>query len=107
MLLISQNLTKYDLKFPKDTVLRVNLAWIFDLEALEDLVSKYDNDIFLDMPLGRKKPPSNFYTVDQLKPIITNNPQIKYIAISNVVAFGKPKKVLGPFVTALQPTTME
>ena len=84
MLLISQNLTNYDLEFPKETVMRINLAWIFDLKTLENIISKYDNEIFLDMPLGRKKPPSNFYTTKELKPIIFNNPKIKYLAISNV-----------------------
>ena len=84
MLLISQNLTNYDLEFPNNTVLRINLAWISDLNTLEDFISKYDNDIFLDMPLGRKKPPSNFYSIEELKPIIFKNSKIKYFAISNV-----------------------
>ena len=35
MLLISQNIGNYDLKLPKNTILRINLAWCNSLKELE------------------------------------------------------------------------
>ena len=34
MLIVSQNLTNYDIDLPKDVIYRINLAWINDLEIL-------------------------------------------------------------------------
>ena len=67
MLLVSQNLFRYDMEFPKDTVLRVNLAWVSSLNKLQSFLLKYDNDIFLDYPIGRTKPPSNKYDLGEIK----------------------------------------
>ena len=35
MLIVSQNLTNYDIDLPKDVIYRINLAWINDLEILK------------------------------------------------------------------------
>ena len=40
MLLISQNIGKYDLKIPKDAILRINLAWCNSLKELEDKLAE-------------------------------------------------------------------
>jgi len=40
MLIISQNATDYDLDFPKDAVLRINLAWCNSIEELESILKK-------------------------------------------------------------------
>jgi len=84
-LIVSQNLTKYDMTFPDDVILRINLAWINNLDELKEILIKYShNDIFLDLPTKRLKPPSNKYTMDELVPIIRENKNIKYFAVSNV-----------------------
>lgn len=87
MILISNHALQY-LQSAGNVVIRVNLAWYGDLEStkqeLKRLIKEYpDNDIFLDYPMGRSKPPqpqvslkfaivlANFYT------------KIKYFAISN------------------------
>ncbi|MBL77287.1 MAG: hypothetical protein CL763_10260 [Chloroflexi bacterium] len=85
MLLISQNVTNYDLDLPKNAVFRINLAWCNSLEELENILQKNrNNEIFIDLPIGRIKPPNNRYTLEEMIPIINTNDQIKYFAVSNV-----------------------
>ena len=81
MLLTSQNLSRYE-KIPQDAVVRINLAWVDSIKSLEDQISKFPNLIFLDLPIGRTKPPNNTYTVDEIKEVILNNTNVKYLAIS-------------------------
>jgi citrate lyase beta subunit len=77
-----------DRVIPDDAVIRINLAWEFSLDQLrEDLrfiqeIGPYD--VWLDDPVGRKKPPNNRYTIDELTQIVQEFPQVKYIAVSNV-----------------------
>ncbi len=85
MLIVSQNMTNYDVKLPKDTILRINLAWINDLETLKNILEeKSENRIFIDLPKNRTKPPNNRYTMDEIKPILESYSNIKYFALSNV-----------------------
>ena len=85
MLIVSQNLTNYDVELPKDTIYRINLAWISDLETLKNILEKHKkHKIFIDLPKNRMKPPNNKYSMDQLKPILQNFSNIKYFALSNV-----------------------
>jgi len=83
MLLMSQNLARY-MPISENTVIRINLAWIENLDKLEASVSDFSNDIFIDIPVGRTKPPNNTYSIDDLKPIFARNKNIRYLAISNV-----------------------
>ena len=84
MLLISQNLMNYEMKFPEDVVLRVNMAWVDSIEKFKETLDKYNLDFFIDFPSGRIKPPNNRYTMEQLVTIIQNYKKIKFLAISNV-----------------------
>ncbi len=85
MLIISQNATDYDLGFPKDAVLRINLAWCNSIEELENILKKNSNyGIFVDLPIGRLKPPNNRYTLNEIIPILENYNNIRYFAVSNV-----------------------
>ena len=85
MRVYSQNLMNYDISIPDKSVLRVNLAWINTLEELKSILKKHENsEIFLDMPVGRTKPPNNKYSFNDLITILKNNKNIKYFAISNV-----------------------
>jgi hypothetical protein len=84
-LIVSQNLTNYDFPIPENAVYRINLAWINSLENLSELLSKHStHKIFIDLPIGRTKPPHNSYTFDELIPILEKNTNVKYLAISNV-----------------------
>ena len=99
MLLISQNIKNhYNLKFPDDVVLRINLAWCNNLEELKEKLSKEKNaKFFLDLPQGRIKPPNNNYSLEEMIPILESNKQIKYFAVSNV----EGKNDLQPFLDKL------
>lgn len=85
MLIISQNLTNYGIPIPDDVIFRINLAWVNSLDELKDILKKHhDHRIFLDLPVGRIKPPNNKYTLEELVPIIQAHNEIRYFAISNV-----------------------
>lgn len=85
MLIISQNLTNFDIPLPKNCIFRINLAWVNDLDVLKTLLLTHkSHEIFLDLPVGRTKPPNNKYTINDLIPILNNSLNIKYFAISNV-----------------------
>ena len=85
MLIISQNLTNYEIDIPQDAIFRVNLAWINNLKELEDILEKHrSHKIFLDLPTNRTKPPNNKYGMDELIPIIKSNQNIKYFSVSNI-----------------------
>ena len=99
MLLISQNIKNhYNLELPKNAVLRINLAWCNTLNELKVILAKNkESEFFIDLPVGRVKPPNNKYSLDDLIPIIESNKQIKYFAISNV----ENKNDLQPFLDKL------
>lgn len=85
MIIVSQNLTNYDLHLPIDSILRINLAWCNSLEELKSILEKHtEHQIFFDLPIKRVKPPNNTFTLDDLIPILESNEQVIYFAISNV-----------------------
>ena len=78
MLLISQNINSYDIEIPKNSVLRINMAWCNSLKELEEkLIGGRENEFFIDLPIGRIKPPNNRYTLDEMIPIIESNSNVK------------------------------
>lgn len=81
----SQNLVKSGIKLPKHAILRVNLAWHKDLCSLERMLTEHsERDIFLDIPIGRKKPPNHSHALDEIAKIANLFRNVKYVAISNV-----------------------
>ena len=95
MRIFSQNLTNYDIPLPENSIFRINLAWINTLEELRSLLKKYaNNEIFLDLPIGRTKPPNNKYSFEDLISILVSNKNIKYFAISNVNSSDDIKKFI-------------
>ena len=98
MILISQNMENYNLTLPKEAILRINLAWCNSLKELEiKLAKNKKSEFFIDLPVGRIKPPNNSYSLDDMIPIIEANPCIKYLAVSNV----ENKNDLQPFLEKL------
>lgn len=95
MRIFSQNLTNYDILLPENSIFRINLAWINTLEELKSLLKKHsDSEIFLDLPIGRTKPPNNKYSFDDLITILDLNKNIRYFAISNVNSSNDIKKFI-------------
>ena len=98
MILASQNMLNYDLILPKDVVFRINLAWCNTLKELKSILSNNKkSEFFLDLPVGRIKPPNNRYSLDDMIPVIEANPRITYFAVSNV----ENKSDLQPFLEKL------
>ncbi len=95
MRIFSQNLTNYGIPVPENSIFRINLAWINSLEELKILLKKHENNkIFLDMPIGRTKPPDNRYSLEDITAILILNKNIKYFAISNVNSLNDIKKII-------------
>ena len=74
MRIFSQNLTNYDITLPTNSIFRINLAWINSLDELTSLLKKHKNsEIFMDLPIGRTKPPNNKYSFDDLVEAMVQN----------------------------------
>ena len=85
MRIFSQNLMNYNIPIPEGSIFRINLAWINTLDELKTILKKYEySKIFMDLPIGRTKPPNNKYSFDDLISILNSNKNIQYFAISNV-----------------------
>ncbi len=85
IIVVSQNLLKYNIDIPPNAILRINLAWHKDLDSVRGLLEEYDEDrIFLDVPIGRKKPPNFEHTFKDIAKLIGEFSNIEYVAISNV-----------------------
>ena len=73
MLIISQNAINYEIEIPKYSVLRINLAWCNSISELENILKTHqENKIFIDLPIGRIKPPNNRYTLEEIIPLFEN-----------------------------------
>ena len=82
MPIISNNLIG---KIPISTndIIRVNLAWVKDVEEAKRIIKKINNDIYLDYPRGRSKPPKPTIKLDDAIRL-ANNQKVKYFAVSNI-----------------------
>ncbi len=95
MLIASQNLTNYGVPVPENTIYRINLAWTNTLDELKNLLRQHqEHKIFVDLPIHRTKPPNNKYSLEDIVPIFQSNPNVKYLAISNVESSNDLKKYL-------------
>ena len=98
MFLISQNIDSYNIDLPENAVFRINLAWCNNLDELKIKLEKNkEMKFFIDLPIGRIKPPNNRYSLDEIVPIVQEFSNIHYFAISNV----ESKKDLEPFLQKL------
>lgn len=55
VLVISNHVHTLGMTFPPDSFVRINLAWMPSMEAVEKVIEKCPNPIFLDFPTGRTK----------------------------------------------------
>ena len=95
MRIFSQNLMNYSLPIPENSILRINLALVNSLDELNHLLKKHQHSkIFLDLPVGRTKPPNNKYSLYDLLTILRSHNNIKFFAISNVNSANDLKKFI-------------
>lgn len=84
MLLISNNVDSIGVNYPKNAIIRINTAWVNTMDSLREELKRLKNySIYLDYPIGRKKPPLPKMTEAQLLTIVEQNKNIKYFAWSN------------------------
>lgn len=87
MKVISQNLLKYDVEISEDAMFRFNLAWHNDLKLVAKLLHSddfKDSRIFLDVPIGRRKPPNYEHDINDVAAMVSGCKNIEYVAISNI-----------------------
>ncbi len=88
MLLVSRHLTDY-WHFPASIfTVRVNLAWETSMVLLREHLAALpaDQNVFLDIPLLRRKPPCTEWRVGEIIEMATEFPCIRYVGISRVEA---------------------
>lgn len=84
MLVISNHVKKLGMDFPKDAVVRINVAWVKSLEELEKIISdNLDNEIWVDYPTGRTKPPVPTLSIAESISVLSKYSNIAYFAFSN------------------------
>lgn len=81
MLVISNNLVG-TIKFPKDSIVRLNLAWVKDVQEAKDILDKFEGNVYLDFPSGRTKPPMPKISIGQAVNL-SRHKAVKYFAMSN------------------------
>ena len=82
MRIFSQNMINYGIPLPENSILWINLAWINSLDELTVILKKHhSSQIFLDLPIGRTKPPNNKYSFDNIISIIESNNNILFLLI--------------------------
>ncbi len=85
MIIVSQNITNYEIPVPNNAVFRINLAWVNSIDELIKILETHSNrKIFLDLPINRTKPPNNKYSLNEIIEIINKYENIEYFAVSNV-----------------------
>jgi hypothetical protein len=84
MLVISNHVKKIGMKIPKNAVVRINIAWLNDLKELRSIINENkNNEVWVDYPTGRKKPPTpKILWIDAVK-ILNVYKNVKYFAFSN------------------------
>lgn len=84
MLIVSQHARLLHIPFPDYAVFRVNAAWLKNRRELFALLSKLRNDVFLDFPQGRLKPPQPVLNFSDLLAAMQRFDNIKYFGVSDV-----------------------
>ena len=80
---MSRHLTDYHI-VPAGAIIRINLAWEPSLDALRKHLHELTHHVFLDIPIGRKKPPSHTYHMDEILDICNTYNNVRYLGISQV-----------------------
>jgi hypothetical protein len=86
---MSRHLTEYNV-VPAGAVVRINLAWEASLEQLEAHLAELTHYVFLDVPVGRVKPPVQSWQPDLVE-LVKRHRNIWYVGVSNV---GEPDDLM-------------
>ena len=89
MILISNNVRDMGIPYPQDAVIRINTAWLNDPNDLRGELAHLKSmgrEVYLDYPIGRRKPPFPTITWSEILEIVKEFDNIKYFAWSNAEA---------------------
>ena len=82
---ITDGLLKGCIKSLKENGLTENDINIFHVPGAFELPGKVkkltknsNSNFFIDLPIGRIKPPNNRYTLDEMIPVLENNKNVKF-----------------------------
>ena len=103
MIVVSNHLfATTHLGFPKDVVVRVNLAWMKDKETALKTLKGIKHDVYLDYPQGRSKPPKPTLTLKEAMTFAKQFKNVKYFAVSNVEEPEEVKKMRAALPKAIE-----
>lgn len=102
LLIISQNARLSSLVIPPHAVLRVNVAWIKSKEQLDSVLENAENDVFLDFPEGRKKPPLPVLKLPDLLAAMRRHRRVRYFGATDVRDARTVKRLLGLIPPSVQ-----
>jgi pyruvate kinase len=85
MKIISNHVKTIGIEYPKDAVVRINVAWIKTKEELINLILNIKQDLLIDYPTGRTKPPTPTISLEETLEIVNNYKYdyIRYFSVSN------------------------
>ena len=84
MILISNHVKTHKiLPIPDDVVIRINMAWVKTEKELVKIIESVRQDIFLDFPQGRSKPPKPSLTLAVALKMLRKYKHITHFAVSN------------------------
>lgn len=74
---------------PKEAIIRVNMAFVSTRAKLEHSVKSVKNDVFLDIPTKRVKPPIPLLGLGDALHVMNRCSNVKYFAVSNSEKWGR------------------
>ena len=84
MIVISNNVDALGIEYPKGSIIRINTAWVNTLPELKKELQRLEKyRIYLDYPVGRKKPPIPKMTWNEILEVSSRYGNIDYVAWSN------------------------
>jgi hypothetical protein len=94
MIVVSNHILDELQGIQRSLVVRVNVAWVKTEKSLRRILKALSAyDVFLDYPEGRTKPPKPTISLKSAISLLSDNPQVKYFAISNAEDIGRIKKL--------------
>jgi citrate lyase beta subunit len=84
MIIVSNHLLRHkEIEVADYLVVRLNLAWVKNKEEAYRILDSIEQDIYLDYPQGRSKPPAPTITLDEALELAKHG-NVKYFGVSNV-----------------------
>lgn len=77
---------------PEDAIIRINLAWVKDINEAKEILNAVTHHVYLDFPDGRKKPPKPTISLEDAL-LLAEHEKVMYFAISNAENIDKLRRM--------------